>query len=369
MKIGILTLPLHTNYGGILQAYALQTVLERMGHETYVMVEAEKSKVRWFLNKIDSILIKYKDNIVISSFIKKFRKTLFLEINSRSFIKKYIHTKCVDFSLNRSNTLKLDAIVVGSDQVWRPKYVQGRGVSTMFLDFAANWDIQRLSYAASLGTDVWEYTPLEEEVCYHLIKNFKAISVREQSSVKLLKMHFGVDVSFVLDPTMLLEPDDYLSLCHGYGNHKGNLLCYVIDHSEQSAEMIKIAKETLQMVPFVVNSKYEDFSANYWERKQPPVENWITGFAEAQMVITDSFHACVFSILFNKPFWVVENKKRGIARIKNLLETFSLGNRILSADSLHITDWHQSIDWKSVNHRRMSLKQVSLLYLQNNLTV
>ena len=87
------------------------------------------------------------------------------------------------------------------------------------------------------------------------------------------------------------------------------------------------------------------------------------------MVITDSFHACVFSILFNKPFWVVENKKRGIARIKNLLETFSLGNRILSADSLHITDWHQSIDWKSVNHRRMSLKQVSLLYLQNNLTV
>lgn len=368
MKIGILTLPLRTNYGGILQAYAMQTILKRMGHETYVIVESEKSIVRWILNKIDTILIKYKDIFFVSSFIKKFRKTLFLEINSRSFIKKHIHTKCMDFSLNSPNTSKLDAIVVGSDQVWRPKYVQGRGVSTMYLDFATRWNILRISYAASLGTDVWEYSPVEEEVCRHLIKKFKVVSVREQSSVKLLKIHFGVDASFVLDPTMLLEPDDYLSLCNGYGNHKGNLLCYVIDQSEQSAEMIRMAKETTEMVPFVVNSKYEDFTASYLERIQPPIENWITGFAEAQMVITDSFHACVFSILFNKPFWVVENKKRGIARIKSLLETFSLGNRILSADSLHIMDWYQPIDWKSVNHMRESLKQESLQYLRNNLT-
>ena len=83
------------------------------------------------------------------------------------------------------------------------------------------------------------------------------------------------------------------------------------------------------------------------ERVQPPVEQWLRGFYDAEFVVTDSFHACVFSILFHKPFIVVGNARRGMSRFKSLLSIFALGDRLV----MDVTQFfHCSvIDWEQVD--------------------
>ena len=137
-----------------------------------------------------------------------------------------------------------------------------------------------------------------------------------------------MNASHVLDPTMLLDVQDYVDLVKraDIPKSKGTLLCYILDETESTTDLIsRLASET-GLVPFRGNSRVEDWSAPLAERIQPPVEQWLRGFMDAELVVTDSFHACVFSILFHKPFVVVGNKERGLARVKSLLKMFGLEN-------------------------------------------
>ena len=89
---------------------------------------------------------------------------------------------------------------------------------------------------------------------------------------------------------------------------------------------------------------------------------------DAKMVVTDSFHGCVFSIIFNKPFWVIGNAERGMARFKSLLSQFGLEERMISAQDIAITNWQKPIDWQRVNAQRDVLRAESLHFLLNCLT-
>ena len=167
MRIGILTLPLHTNYGGILQAYALQTVLERMGHDV-CLIEKKRQPLRLPLWKAP---LSYGKRIVKNLtghpfpifYEKKMnREEPIVRQNTDKFINKYIKRRIVDDFSDIKET-DFDAIVVGSDQIWRPKYFQE--IEHTFLDFTEGWNIKRIAYAASFGTDKWEYTPEQTERC------------------------------------------------------------------------------------------------------------------------------------------------------------------------------------------------------------
>lgn len=118
-----------------------------------------------------------------------------------------------DFTPDLTQKYGLDAYVVGSDQVWRPAFNLGPRLGNMFLDFAGD-DVKKISYAASFGCKEWEYTEEQERMCGKLAKRFDAISVREASGVDLCKEHFGVDATLVLDPTLLLNKEDYGKVCH-----------------------------------------------------------------------------------------------------------------------------------------------------------
>ena len=167
MKIGILTLPLHTNYGGILQAYALQTVLERMGHEVFVL---DKGQIRhlkvwealWIYPK--RFAVKYVKRKNIDIFAIRHHNKIFPIISqyTQLFIDKYIHVlKVNDFS--KLNSHDFDAIVVGSDQIWRPEY--NEKIENAYLRFAELWNIKRIAYAVSFGTDKWGYTAKQTNTC------------------------------------------------------------------------------------------------------------------------------------------------------------------------------------------------------------
>ena len=212
MRIGILTLPLHTNYGGILQAYALQTVLERMGHEV-VVFDTPKNKVLEILGRFFHKLFALN---LINSFVNKHDNLLKAIISRKitSFVRKNINLKKVrGFGSLREDDF--DAIVVGSDQIWRavyfPRWLE-QPLDNAYLSFTNGWNIKRISYAASFGTDEWEYTDKQTGICRECIKEFDAISVREESGVDLCKKYFGVNAQQVLDPTMLLDSVDYFLL-------------------------------------------------------------------------------------------------------------------------------------------------------------
>lgn len=373
MKIGVLTLPLHNNFGGILQAYALQRILEKLGHNA-ILIDKPRyvSLGPWY--KKYPIYIKrgiekhlFGKDIIVRVDVEQNRVSKAIAKYTEPFIEKYIkrvYTK--DFS-NIGDT-DFDAFIVGSDQIWRPQYFFTK-IENAFLGFAKDWDVRRIAYAASFGTEEWEYTEEQTNNCAALLKKFNAVSVREASAVRLCNDNFGVKAEHILDPTMLLGKEDYIKLFKDYNaaQSDGNLFCYILDEGEEKKNIIECVEKEKGLKPFYVNSRYEDPNAPLEERIQQPVEKWLRAFYDAEFVITDSFHACVFSIIFNKPFIVYGNRKRGLARFNSLLSIFGLEERIVSTKEEALKALTAPIDWNKVNLIHEHRKEQSISFLIENL--
>jgi len=380
MKIGILTLPLHTNYGGILQAYALQTVLERMGHNVKVI---DKSRYHFlpFYKKpfiyVYRILLKVflRKNIKIQ--LEKYYnecidRDKITQIYTRPFIDKNIHQKHIEkFSEIKQNDF--DAIVVGSDQIWRTIYANlfFQSTTAAYLDFAQKWDnLKRVAYAASFGTDRWEYTKENTKKCRNLISKFNAVSVREKNGISLCCENLNYKNAIqVLDPTLLLDASDYERLFRKKLNNKkkGGLFCYILDPNEIKNSIIKKCEQNYKLKAFHVNSKVDDWNAPMEERIQPPVEEWLQGIADADFVITDSFHACAFSIIFKKQFLVIGNEKRGLSRFTSFLDMFDLKDRLIVDKTPNDNLKCHEINYDEVYKELSTLRSVSFEFLKNNL--
>lgn len=373
MKIGILTQPLHTNYGGLLQAYALQTVLKRMGHEPWIVrrVPAGRSRFRQSLYNVVKVLLGrkpyYMMNVSESEYVAK---------NVRIFRDKYIDpvTPLLDSTAKlsaRTLTDDYDAFVVGSDQVWRPVY--SPCITNYFLDFAEGRDVWRIAYAASFGVDHWEFGSGDTNACARLARQFDAISVREDSACELCKNYLGVDALHVLDPTMLLEAADYEWIVKAENEPpcEGDLFCYVLDEAPEKAAVLKDMAARQGLAPFTsmprLRFSRENFSADAESCVFPRVTRWLRSFMDARMVLTDSFHGCVFSIIFNKPFWVIGNEGRGLARFHSLLGMYGLENRLITPDKAPHIAYDAPIDWETVNGKRRAYQTRSLDFLTNSL--
>ena len=322
MKIGIITIQPTINYGGILQAFALQTILERLGHTVEIVCDKNRhfALPKWKKPLVYSkrLFLKYsglKPNQIIK--MEEFRRNEACKYTEQ-FIQSHLHIR----EYRTFDDIKeddYDAFVVGSDQIWREKYNQD--IERSFLSFAEQWNVLRIADAASFGTEKWEYNEMQTENCKRLIKKFKAVSVREKSGVELVRRYLDYDAIHVLDPTMLLPKEDYEKLVkddHIQHSH-GDILCYILDDSDCVREKIIDIASTKHLTPFYVNSRYDDMTAKANEWIQAPVEMWLRGFYDAKLVITDSFHATVFSIIFRKPFILLSNVERGNARFLSLL--------------------------------------------------
>ena len=371
MRVGILTLTLHTNYGGILQAYALQTVLERMGHEVVVFNRPfTPLKTKWW--QIPKRIVKklLGRDVVIFSERKYNREAPILNQHVWEFRKKYIHERIVD-KLTDIKEGDVDCIVVGSDQVWRPRYFKEQwqtGIEDAFLAFTKGWNIKRVAYAASFGVDTWEYTPEETEKCKEAIKMFDAISVREGSGVKLLKDYLCVDSHQTADPTLLLEKRDYQHLFEKAHTQRsdGNFLVYLLDANRSKQELVNRIAGKHRLKLFAVNNTMTKMSAPVADRKKPPVEAWLRGFFDGEFVATDSFHACVFSIIFHKPFVAIININRGATRFNDLLHQLCLEKNKVNSS----VEYDSSNDFtisQIAFEKLNSIRQSAQLYLQANL--
>lgn len=335
MRIAILTQPLRYNYGGILQNFALQTVLKRMGHDV-VTLDPHRYNYSWkqyIIFTIRHFIAHYlKGHHEVDIFFewKKDKPTRLLGTNTFKFVDRYIKRKEYWNLYSDVKNGDFDGFIVGSDQVWRPEY--NLNIKNMFLDFTKDWNVKRIAYAASFGVDTWKESEEITRCCEELLQRFDLVSVREDSGVHLCKDVFNVDATRVLDPTLLLTKEDYISLLKldKVPKSKGNLLVYILDYTENKRNLIEFLAKQYSLTPFRVNSDYEDRSADINKRVQPPVEQWVRGFYDAKYVITDSFHACVFSIIFGKPFVVYGNNERGFGRFRSLLAMLDLEKCIIT---------------------------------------
>ena len=340
-KIAILTQPLHTNYGGLLQAYALQKVLRDMGHE---VVTDKRPKTfapvyRQLLSIAKRFIFKY-------IFCRKGIETVFpyfqtqedydvISQHTENFINQHIQT--IDLFQGKKRPTEeiintFDTYVVGSDQAWRPMY--SPFLPNYFLDFTKGKSCKRIGYAISFGVSDWEFTSEQTTLCKHLVKQFDALSVREDSAVSLCKTYLDAEAVHVLDPTMLLDKVDYIKLVEQAEEpvSPGNLMVYILDRTDEKKAILNKVASTLQLKPFEVmpieklsNKTKDNLSVCIF----PPVTQWLRGFMDAEYVVTDSFHGSVFAIIFNKPFIAIANKGRGLTRFNSLFRLFELEDRLV----------------------------------------
>jgi len=315
MVVGIITQPLLNNYGGVLQNYALQTVLNHLGYssKTVDWLPPKTPLYRYILSWIKTILLNLvgkKRNFVKMQ--KKYHRKKFVN----AFIQDYIAKTTTNYGLSSGVLSNTQCLIVGSDQVWRPKY--NPNISNMFLDFCKKKKkLKRIAYAASFGVDVWEYSPKQNKICSLLAKKFDAISVREESGIRLCKDYLGVNATWVLDPTLLLKKEDYQLICKEVPFCKEEYLAvYVLDENEKVTAAYE--KEAISR-RLVVKKFYADSKSTL------TIPEWLAMFRDASYVVTDSFHGTIFSIIFGKEFKCVYNEGRGAARFESLLNLYNSG--------------------------------------------
>lgn len=353
MKVGIQTLPLSANYGGSLQAYALQRVLQRFGHTVCVLATPIKPILPSYLEPLVWLNRVVMRNVIGNKNVRPYlspQKQKLVYQHTQRFIDTYINKlECERFTNLPKNCV--DAVVVGSDQVWRPQYFGQKRIGDAYLAFARDWDIKRVAYAASFGTDEWEYSETQTAKCKELIAKFDAVSVREESAVGLCKEHFNVEAQHLLDPTMLLTKDDYIELVEKNATPKsaGDLMVYILDETPDKQAVVDAVAKSKGLTPFRSNSKVENGRASLEERIQPPIEQWLRGFMDAEFIVADSFHACVFAIIFNKPFIALCNKARGASRFESLLKIFGLEDRLIDSSQEVTAKLMSDIDYQQVN--------------------
>lgn len=361
MKIGILTQPLQTNYGGLLQNWALQTVLKKDGHSVETIeVRRKRSCFRRAASFVKRRLVKmfFKPNDITRYYPSEEEMAVIGQHTNR-FIRKHINRIVVRLSTDELTKWikqnKYEILIVGSDQVWRPCY--NSDIFLMYLNFAESLDIKKLTYAASFGTSEWEYNDSQTSVCSRLIQQFDLVTVRESSGVDLCKKFLDAKAIQVVDPTLLLEKEIYEKLITEeiVECNNADLFYYILDPCDEKKEIISDISTALEYTAFTVLPKYQAENRTQklvWEHIDdcvyPSVSKWLSAFRVAKMIVGDSFHCAVFSIIFNKPFWIINNRDRGGARFETLLRTFHLEDRLISDNQKNI-DWVRPIEWNVVN--------------------
>lgn len=356
MKIAILTFQWanNKNFGASLQSFACKNLMDKaIGEKTTKIINFEPEKTKKLKNKI---------------------LNLFLAKNFRDYNNKFLAlTEDInDFSDLKKLNDSFDTFVVGSDQVWRGIWLLPTKTN-YFFDFV-NDDKKKIAYAASFGVDNWEGSEELTNKIKPLIKRFDHISVREKSGVDICKDTFDVDSTWVLDPTLMLRKEDYEEILKDYTD-KSHL------NSKYSAYMLlddskvlrdfgnKISKALDSKMIFVKGKEIKILgkTLTFFNR----VSQWLTYLRDSEIVITDSFHCTVFSLIFHKNFIVIANKHRGMARLESLLSMVGLEERFIKdIDEPNVMDIiSKEIDYEDVERRIDIERKKSFEFLKNALGV
>lgn len=350
-QIGILTWHYYNNFGSVLQTYALHTTIKKLGYNCKV-VNYRKCKESYLKTLIKLCLVKL--GICINKGYK------FLRFRSRELSQtRFLYTR----KQLRKATQSIDVLVCGSDQIWAPNVLN----TIYMLDFADE-HISKISYAASIGLN---YIP--DELCgtyKELLHDFKSISVREESGVSLLKEKCDTESICVLDPSFLIEKDEWERFTSKRKLLKDYVFCYFLNNNHNYKETVRTYADELNLKIVAVSSNKNDSEwVDVLDECAGP-EDFLNYIKNASLIITDSFHGMAFSLIFNKNFYVFErfavsDEINQNSRIYNLLKKTGLEERIISAGMKARCE--ENICYEKVNILLEKEKKYSLEYLKEAL--
>lgn len=367
--VTIFTHELGANYGGILQAFALQKALARLGKIPSTSWIEPGSRLARRVRRSLSASLKSRSVVMITPAIDRV-----IQFSTDTFLKNHLNIAppVSPYAHKNKSLLKTHSIVVGSDQVWRKAYVNP---VLYMLGFVTDRRINRISYAASFGKDdLNEYSEVEVKKTADLSRSFAGLSVREASGIDVIKKYWKSENGLVhIDPTLLLNTSTYTDLANKDTRASaGDIFVYVLDRSDCNNRIITAINNIQKGVTFELLPEKISFNmtlpGNRSKLTLPGVNQWLRSFVDAKYIITDSFHGTVFAIIFGKPFISIGNKERGLARFTSLLKMFGLEDRLVTS----INDVTQElidkpIDWLSVNAKIKSEQKRSFDYLKKYL--
>ena len=368
----IVTLTGYYNYGNVLQRYALQKFLSNSGYNFISYVDDFSSAAAMY--KTDNI-IKIKTPIrLIKRFMNYQKPYWYIPTHGDLHPEAKRMQNIIEFVNSNINIKKFSPsdeyrnYIVGSDQVWRDWWDGGESWKYYFLDFLKNDDINRISYAASFGkSDIREvFKDKDIKFVEEKLQKFKHISVREKSGANIIQNMKNVkEAKVVVDPTLLLSAESYSELINKTDEKYKKIhpiFCYILGETDEITKLI----EDIQDVKKQPITKVRSHEGSE-EDVLPPVEFWLKGFRDADLVITNSFHGMVFSVLNNTDFIVVGNENGGLARMLDFLDRFSIRGRYIDESKISSFDIKslEPIDWSKVNKKLHNNRKNSAEWLLN----
>lgn len=383
MKVGIITL-FHDNYnyGAALQAFALQKAIESIGNEAEIIdydrtaepIDATDESTIQKIKRKFSTIHTFGDIYDLTRIVGS-KQQYWDGVEARKegfarFYSKYMKvSKYYNLGTISSANQQYDAFVCGSDQVWRPSSFD----PNFFLAFA-DQKKKKISYAASLG--VKKLSTSASQKIVPLINDLDALSVREKEACDLLREH-GLKTSITLDPTLLWDKSFWNSIAvDAKLTKKKYILSYLIGENNVNRVIAKkISKKLgLRLVAIPGVSRYLPYDFKYADINmvEAAPDEFIGLIRDAAFVVTDSFHACVFSTIFETPFVALErfakndvNSMNG--RIYNFLQLFGLENQLIHSGEVIDGKITTSIYPKHKDYNKQ--REFSWLYLKNNLPI
>lgn len=366
-KIGIVTVYKNINFGSNLQTYALQQILLRLGYQPENLIVTDIQKNYFVYCKRIYHLIVH----VIKSFSKlnrvKYRRNL--------IFKRYVsdNIRSSDYSCSNIETLekkgekKFDYYICGSDQIWAPNQFN----PFFFLSFCKDKS-RNIAYAPSIGlTSIPEN--LVKPYC-QLLQNIGALSIREKDGASLIKSLLNIDIPVVLDPTLLLNRNDWLSHSSSkyYPISCKYILCYFLGNNYAQREKVKRLSEVTGYNIFVLPSNRYDCK---WGNKQiyeAGPQEFINLLDQAEVLCTDSFHGTIFSINLHKPFFTFlrfndDDPLNQNSRVLNFLDETGLQSRIITEEKEIPFNFYENLDWGKIDSYLEEKRIYSIKFLQSSL--
>ena len=382
-KVGIVSCYYVKNYGSMLQAYAVQKLLDdkKIENENINFVKIKNGRQIFLYMKrlCDRNVRKVQLKILKKKIIGKLNKKKYGDnFNLRNkkfeeFSKKYIRTShpYEGYEKLKDGAKNYKAFILGSDQVWNPDNFDNHYFTLEFIPK----EIPKITYAPSFG--VSSIPEKQREGTKKYLERIDYISVREKSGQKIVKDLIGREVPVVLDPTLMIDKEKWDEIQPNNRLYdKKYIFCYFLGKNKEHREWVRKIKEktgyTIIALPHIDEIvKCDDEYADIKMYDVGPAE-MINLIKNAEIIFTDSFHCTAFSILYNKKFITFNRfknkaKESTNTRIKSILSILELENRLVTDYEQCERIYNEEIDFEKPNERLKEMKDKSFGYFDNAL--